>query len=294
MIVGMEGRDIDWKVFGLLLIIAFFGFILLFAVSQGAYLTMQITGILFILGGVFLVVLLFAFLIWYFFFYHPIPILSKAVKEDILRASHISKSPHLKDLWLRGDAEHQGVYLGRITGWTFIPRKVIIDEDFLEVSKKQKEELKKKHIKSLLINESYFASKPKGFLSFLKPEEITVAIEDAWSIKENTKGEIIHKELLPDLKQHSPLVGDVELFGCALNKVGRYFYLPSYASSPQVDKIQMGDSFRLLSHLTQDEMAGAVDRASKSNVEHKFALEKEKWIDPFRNQQNKGEGGGNP
>jgi len=282
----------DWKVFVLLLIVVFFGFILFFAVSQGAFLTMQITGGLFIIGGVALVIVLFLVAIWYFFFYHPIPILSKAVKEDILRASHVSKSPHLKDLWLRGDAEHQGVYLGRITGWTFIPRKVIIDEDFLEVGKKKQDELKKKNIKSLLINESYFAVKQAGLLSFLKAEEIFVAIEDAWSIKENSKGEIINKELLPDLKQHSALVGDVELFGCATNKVGRYFYLPSYASSPQVDKIQMGDSFRLLSHLTQDEMAGAVDRASKSNVEHKFALEKEKWIDPFRNSgQNKQEGG---
>jgi hypothetical protein len=284
--------SMDWKVFVLLLIVVFFGFILFFAVSQGAFLTMQITGGLFIIGGVALVIVLFLVAIWYFFFYHPIPILSKAVKEDILRASHVSKSPHLKDLWLRGDAEHQGVYLGRITGWTFIPRKVIIDEDFLEVGKKKQDELKKKNIKSLLINESYFAVKQAGLLSFLKAEEIFVAIEDAWSIKENSKGEIINKELLPDLKQHSALVGDVELFGCATNKVGRYFYLPSYASSPQVDKIQMGDSFRLLSHLTQDEMAGAVDRASKSNVEHKFALEKEKWIDPFRNSgQNKQEGG---
>lgn len=282
----------DWKMFALLLIVAFFGFVLLFAVSQGAFLTMQITGVFFIIGGVALVIFLFGFVIWYIFFYHPLPILSKAVKDEILKASHVSKSPHLKDLWLRGDAEHQGVYLGRITGWTFMPRKVVLDEDFLEVSKKKQDELKRKNIKSLIINESYFAVKHSGLLSFAHPEEIFVAIEDAWSIKENPKGEIISKELLPELKQHSALVGDVELFGCATNKVGRYFYLPSYASSPQVDKIQMGDVFRLLSHLTQDEMAGAVDRASKSNVEHKFALEKEKWIDPFRNSgQNKDQGG---
>lgn len=281
---------IDWKVFALVGITIFFGFVLLFAASQGAALTMEITGIFFVIGGVILVLILFVGVVYYLFFYHPVPILSKAAKEDKLRAAHIAKSPHLRDLWLRGDSEHQGVYLGRITGWTYEPRKIIIGEDFLEVSKKKQDELKDKGIKAILIHESYFAIRPKGILSRLKPEELVVAIEDGWEIKEDSKGNITKKTYLKDLKQHSACVGDVELYGCALNKVGRYFYLPCYASSPQVDKIQMGDNFRILSHLTQDEMASAVDRAAKSNVEHKFAMEREKLIEPFKGGQPNKEG----
>lgn len=273
----------DLKTFILGLCVVIFIVILGVLASQGTALATQLVIYIFGFMAFLVIVGLIILAVWYLKFYHPSPILSKVIKDDKLKSAHISVSPHLRDLWLRGDTEHQGVFIGRITGWTTEPRNVMLGKDWIEISKEEKEKLDKLKIKKLLINESYFAIKPRGLFSFLAPEEMVVAIEDAWEIKEDKNGKIINKNYLKDLKQHSACVGDVELYGCALNKVGRYFYLPNYASSPMVDQIQTGDVFRKLSHYVQDELAGAVDRAMRSNVQHQIELERQKLIDLSKN-----------
>jgi hypothetical protein len=86
------------------------------------------------------------------------------------------------------------------------------------------------------------------------------------------------------------LKGDIDIYAVSLTRVGRYLYPSQYASSPMIDKIQMSDTFRKFGHYSQDELAGAVDRAMKSNFQMQMELQMKKLVDLSRSQTPKPEG----
>lgn len=274
----MELRSIVLIGFVAVLVILF-----LALATQGTFAMTQLAQTILIAVFIFAALILIGWGIYEWRFRKVSPKISKMVFEDIQRSAHISKSPYVRDLWLRGDAEHQGVELGVITGHTTFERMVELGKDWLELPKEEIEKTKKHKIKNQLvkklqIEETYFAFKQRSLLMFLYPEEIVVAIANAWEIVEDKNGKEIGRKPRPELKQHSALNGDVELFGCAINRVGRFFYLPSYESSLIVDQIQTVSGGRKLAHYVLDEMAGAVDRAMDSNVARNIALEQQKLI----------------
>jgi hypothetical protein len=284
----------DFKTLGLVIFLSLFIALLIILVTQGINAMSQLF-IWVIIGGVMFVILcLVVFAVWYLKFYHPVAILNKIVFDNKLKSAHLTKSPHLRRLGVSGDKFHQGVYFGNITGWASQPR--ILDPEDVEWKVKPKEkpkeddgkkkgnkEGKKKNIKAILLHESYFAFKPFGWLSFIKQEDIAVAIEDAWEVILDPKGNIAGEPvLIPDMKQHSPLAGDVDIYTVSLTRVNRYLYPSQYAASPMIDKIQMGDTFRQFGHYSQDELAGAVDRAMKSNYQLQIDLQLKKLVDLSR------------
>ena len=267
----------DWKVFLLILLTIFFGFVLLFAVSQGAMLTMEITTGFFIVGGVLLVIALFAGVIWYLKFYHPVVALGKLVMDARIRSAHLTRIPYLQHIRVSGDKNHQGVPFGWITGWTSEPKLLEKDIEWKEPDPRLK---KPKRRKATLLHMSYFAFKPLGILRMIRPEDMVEAIEDAWDVTLDEHDKILGEPTyLPDMKEHSALSGDVDLFTVSLTRVGRYLAPSQLAQSPMMDKIQMSDSFRQFGHMSQDELAGAVDRAMKSNYQHQMDLQMKKLID---------------
>lgn len=288
----------DWKVFGLLIIAMVFGFVLIFAVTQGAYLTMEITGVLFIFGAVILIIMLFVAVIWYLKFYHPIAPLSKLVIDSKMKSAHLTRIPYLRNIRVSGDKDHQGVAFGWITGWTSEPK--LLEKNIEWREKKnieakadaQKKPAKPKRRKATLLHLSYFAFKPLGIIPrFLKPEDMVMAVEDGWEVILDEKDTIMGEPTyLPDMKQHSPLAGDVDLFTVSLTRVGRYLCPSNLAQSPMIDKIQMSDGFRQFGHMSQDELAGAVDKAMKSNYQLQMELQMKKLVDLSRGSAPKIEG----
>jgi hypothetical protein len=214
------------------------------------------------------------------------------VRDDIIDSAKLSKSPYVRDLWLRGDEAHQSVNIGRIVGHTQIPRLVDVGKDWLETSEKKLAQLRKRGVKRLLLDETYFGVKRHGIRNFFRPLDVVVAVANAWEIKEQ-EGKItekIHqngKNGTENLTQHSKLVGNVELFGPALNRVGEYFYLPSYASSPVVDQIQTMDIIRKHSFYVLNAVGVITDKSLDSNVALQIALETKNLLDADRGGEEK-------
>jgi hypothetical protein len=293
----------DWKLFGLLLLALFFGFVLLFAVSQGASLTMEVLTVLFIIGGVIAVVALFVGVIWYLKFYHPIAPLSKLVMDAKLRSAHLTRIPWLRNIRVCGDKDHQGVEFGWITGWTSEPKLLEKNIDWRMKEQENKPNpvnppkaptkvpKKPKRRKATLLHISYFAFKQLGILRTLRPEDMIMAVEDGWEVVLDEKDNIVEvPKYLPEMKQHSPLSGDIDLYCVSLTRVGRYLCPSNLAQSPMIDKIQMSDSFRQFGHMSQDELAGAVDRAMKSNYQLQMELQMKKLIDLSKSPLPRAEG----
>jgi hypothetical protein len=272
---------VEWKTILAGGLIGLFVFLIVALITQGAYALMQTVFALIIFLAVLGFLILVAYLIYYWKFKHHSPQFTKLVQKDIMDSGRLSKSPYIRDLWLRGDEEHQAVNIGRIIGHTQIPRLIILGKDFLEITDKQLKKLQKEGIKKLLINETYFGVKRHGLRNIFRSSDTVVAIEDAWSIKEKD-GKIIEKKYLPEMKQHSRLLGNVDLRGPALNRVGEYFYLPFYASSPMIDQVQTLDVLRKHSHYVLNELGTITDKSLGSNVALQIQLETQKLIDAQR------------
>jgi len=259
---------------------------------------------LMVIGGVvlfFLIILGFCLWIIYEVFLKPKPIrLSREVKRHIIRSAHISKPAMLNDLWLRGDLEHPPVKVGKILGLAQKERIVELGKAYAPVNQKLQRGLIKRGIRYLHLYLSFFTFKFYSMPFFWRfgNEEVACAIQKGYAVYnegDKLNNNIIMNEkvceemggewkdktcevLLPELTQHSPLLGDVEIYAVSLNNVNGIYIPPQFEASSLFDRIIMGDEGRYLAHYVYDENAELVSKAIQSNIPHKIREEEEKII----------------
>jgi len=256
--------------------------------------------ILFVGGIVILILIGIGYFVWYHWFRHVSPIFSKEVKRDYIASARLSGSPYLKDLWIGGDAEHQGVSIGRIHGWMrdtkILPlgqeaiEKLTTQEkreNFVPLPAKKQIELIRKGIKIIAFDFSHFAVKKHGILSIFSELLDVVAIENAWQVIPSKKaGQEPTLKHLPELTGHSWLGGDVELYCVSLRKNGEHYWPNTLAASPVVDISITTDSIQKLGHYSIDLTGAITDKVVGFNYEHLMALEREKLLDKSRSPAN--------
>jgi hypothetical protein len=269
----------------LLIFLGFLAFAFLSMMMQGGVATAGIISSLVIFLLVAALILGAGYAVYYVWFMKKPPIFSRMVKKNIIDAALLTKSPYVRDLYLRSDPKHQGVCLGTILGHMQQPRNVVLGRDWLEFDEeRQKALLKKKGSKQLEIIETAFVVKMKGWIRFFVAPLVVIAIENAWEIKERkAKGKVIKQRAhLKEMTQHSDLLGDVYLSGVSLQKVGEYYYLPSYGSSPVVDQIQSMDIMRMLTYYAWNEIGVIASKAMDANIPHLMRQDEQKIIDMSR------------
>lgn len=283
--------QINYATVALALILGIFAFLFLSIVTQGAQATSNLLMYVIIAVIVISFIIFLGAVLMYIFRTKP-AIMGKMVKDDKIKAGIIARSPFVKDLYLHGDKGHQEVCIGAIVGHTQDIHRVDIGADWLEIDEQARTKLKKQGIQELVITETTFAVKRKGIRNSFTPLETIVAVEKAElvikqpitkRIKENGKTKTVKEWItttkeLPDYVQHSELLGDVKLYGVALNKVGENYYLPQYACSTIIDQIQTGEQFRKLSYYIFNEMATTTGKALQANPQHQMELENQKLI----------------
>lgn len=87
---------------------------------------------------------------------------------------------------------------------------------------------------------------------------------------------------------HSPLVGEVVLYGSALRKVGRYYYIDTQVSNVNViDNLRNMEAIRTTLLLEMDNLHKIAEAGISANVQHLIAKEQQKEIPfnlPFRRE----------
>lgn len=228
---------------------------------------------------------------YFFIDKHPIS-LNKVVKEKHLESAKMSMPrEQVRDLYLRGDKEHQGKKLGKIDGYYRQIRIVNLEKEGIQQEKEGKdgkktivtmealEAMKKKGIKRLQINLTHFAVKTDGGLfGMFKSPEIFTALEKVSRIDTDNNG-VESMEELEEFRQHSKLVGDVWLTGVSLIKTGEAYYLDTFEASPLIDLIHTGYTHRELLYMTLDNQANLLDKAMDSNIVHELRQREQKLID---------------
>lgn len=283
--------QINYATIALAVVIGIFAFLFLSLVISGAQATANLLVYVIIAVVVLGFFIAIGAILIYIFRVKP-AVMGKMVKEDKIKAGIMSRSPYVNDLYLHGDKGHQEVCVGHIIGHMQDIHKVDVGADWLELTDEARAKLKKQGIQQLVLTETTFAVKRKGLRNSFTPIETVVAIEKAElvkkqaitkKIKENGKTKTVKEWLtttdeLPNYVQHSELLGDIKLYGVALNKVGENYYLPQYACSTIIDQIQTGEQFRKLSYYIFNEMATTTGKALQANPQHQMELENQKLI----------------